>query len=162
MKDATHTLTPQQLAAVETVLARYQGKGRSALLPCLHEVQAITGWLDPEICAAIGQSLRVPLVQIHEVIEFYTLFYNRPVGRRIIRVCDDVPCYLAGSEAIIRACATRLRVDEGGGTTEDGAWTLEIHPCLGRCEQAPFLMIDDEGYGHVTPEQIADLLGGKP
>lgn len=152
--------TPQQAMAIQSILRRYRGKGGAYLLPCLHEVQAVTGWLDATTCAQIGDSLDVPLSQIHSVIEFYALFYNQPVGRRMVRVCDDLACYLAGSAEIVRACARQLGLDEGGGITQDGATTLEIHPCLGRCEQAPFLMIDDDPHGHVTPEQVASLLGG--
>ena len=160
MSTPTPTLSPTQITAVNTILRRYQGKGSGELLPCLHDVQAVTGWLDEETCRAISKSLNVPLVQVHSVIEFYTLFYNEPVGRRIVRVCDDMPCYLAGSEQIVRACSEHLGVPPEGGTTDDGEFTLEIHPCLGHCEQAPFLMIDDEAIGNVTPEQIPELLGG--
>ena len=160
MSAPTLTLTPTQSTAVQTVLRRYRNKGGGALLPCLHAVQAITDWLDEATCTAIGQSLNVPLVQVHNVIEFYTLFYNEPVGKRIVRVCDDMPCHLAGSEQIVRACSEHLGLPLEGGTTDDGAFTLEIHPCLGHCEQAPFLMVADEAHGKVMPEQIPALLGG--
>jgi len=152
--------SPEQALAIQAILRRYRGKGGAYLLPCLHEVQAVTGWLDAATCAQVGESLDVPLSQIHSVIEFYALFYNQPVGRKMVRVCDDLACYLAGSEEIVRACARQLGLDEGGGRTADGATTLEIHPCLGRCEQAPFLMIDDEPHGRVTPAEVASLLGG--
>lgn len=152
------TITPTQLQNVQRLLQEYDGKGSAALLPCLHAVQAITGWLDASICTEISRTLNVPLVQVHEVIEFYALYYNEPVGRRMVRVCDDLACYLAGSQEIVRACARELGVDEHGGTTADGEFTLEVHPCLGRCEQAPYLMIDDADHGHVTPAQIPQLL----
>lgn len=153
--------SPQQALAVQAILRRYRGKGGAYLLPCLHEVQAVTGWLDAATCSQVGDSLDVPLSQIHSVIEFYALFYNQPVGKRVVRVCDDLACYLAGSEEIVQACAGSLGVDpQHGGMTADGATMLEVHPCLGRCEQAPFLMIDDEPYGRVTPAQAMALLGG--
>ncbi|MCS7038893.1 MAG: NAD(P)H-dependent oxidoreductase subunit E [Anaerolineae bacterium] len=155
-------LSPRQATAVHAILRRYRGKGSAYLLPCLHDVQAITGWLDADLAAQIAESLDIPAVQVHNVIEFYALFYDHPVGRTIVRVCDDLACYLAGSEAIVRACAAHLGLDpEHGGTTADGAFTLEIHPCLGRCEQAPFLMIGDEAHGFVRPEQVPALLGGE-
>lgn len=151
--------TPQQALAVHAILRRYRGKGGAYLLPCLHEIQAVTGWLDAATCSQIGEGLDVPLSQIHSVIEFYALYYNQPVGRRMVRVCDDLACYLAGSEEIVQACARHLGLGPDGGMTADGAATLEIHPCLGRCEQAPFLMIDDEPHGGVRPDQVAVLLG---
>ncbi|MCO6451233.1 MAG: NAD(P)H-dependent oxidoreductase subunit E [Caldilineales bacterium] len=161
MTTTTLTLTQPQLLAVQELLARYRHKGSAELLPCLHDVQAITGWLDAAICTEISRTLNVPLVQVHEVIEFYALFYNEPVGKRMVRVCDDLACFLAGSQEVVRACANRLGVDEHGGTTADGEFTLEVHPCLGRCEQAPYLMIDHEGHGNVKPEQVDELLGEK-
>ncbi len=150
--------TPQQTLAVRAILRRYRGKGGAYLLPCLHEVQAVTGWLDATTCSQIGDSLDVPLSQIHSVIEFYALFYNQPVGRRMVRVCDDLACFLAGSEEIVHACARHLGLGPDGGITADGATMLEIHPCLGRCEQAPFLLIDDEPFGRVTAAQVEELL----
>jgi NADH:ubiquinone oxidoreductase subunit E len=160
MPSPTLTLTQSEISAVQTILRRYRNKGGSALLPCLHDVQAVTGWLDENTCSAIAKSVNVPLVQVHNVIEFYALFYNRPVGKRIVRVCDDMPCYLAGSQSIVRACSEYLDVAPEGGTTEDGEFTLEIHPCLGHCEQAPYLMIDDDEYGDVVSERIPEMLGG--
>ncbi len=160
MPQTEQILTPTENEALSRVLRRYRGQGSQALLPCLHDVQAITRWLDEATCTSISKSLSVPLIQIHNVIEFYELFYSKPVGRRIIRVCDDMPCYLAGSEHIVKACAKQLGLAQGSGTTADGQWTLEIHPCLGRCEQAPFLMIDDQDNGHVKVDSIPKFLRG--
>lgn len=131
------------------------------MLPCLQEVQAVTGWLDESTCMKVADSLDIPLVQVHNVIEFYTLFYSQPVGKRVVRVCDDLACFLAGSPQVAHACARLLGVDaHHGGTSADGEWTLEMHPCLGRCEQAPFLMIDDDGFGHVRADLVGKLLKG--
>ncbi len=155
-------LAPRSAIALQAVLRRYRGKGRAYLLPCLHEVQAITGWLDENTCMQVAENLDLPVVEVHNVIEFYSLFYNAPVGKRIVRVCEDLACDLAGGREVAHACARRLGVDaEHGGTSADGAWTLEMHPCLGRCEQAPFLMIDEAGYGNIKAEDLDALLEGQ-
>lgn len=151
-------LTERDAQRVETILRRYRQRGSSYLLPCLQELQSITHWIDADLAQRVAETLGVPLVQVHNVLEFYTLLYNRPVGRRIVRVCDDLACVVAGSQEIIHACSRHLGVPPTGGVTSDGSTTLEIHPCLGRCEQAPFMMIDDESYGALRPEDVPGLL----
>ncbi len=159
MKRSPHlSLSAPEARTVQTILRRYQQRGGAYLLPCLQEVQAVSGWIDADLARAIGQSLGVPEVQVHNVLEFYSLLYNQPVGKHIVRVCDDPACLVTGSQKIIRACARHLGVPVSGGTTADGEITLEIHPCLGHCEQAPFMMVDDQEIGHVQVEQIPEVL----
>ena len=88
------------MTALEPILKRYRGRGRESLLPLLHEAQVINGWLPPEIQEAIGETLRVPLSDIHGVVEFYSMFYNEPMGKRVIRVCNDPACHMAGGPAV--------------------------------------------------------------
>ena len=128
-------------ARVQASIARWAPHGRAGLLPCLQEVQEITGWLSPEVCKQVSDGLRVPLADIYGVISFYSLLYDRPVGQVIIRVCDDVPCYLNGSQDVLAALEARLGI-RAGETTPDGKVTLEVHPCLGRCDRAPFVMVN--------------------
>ncbi len=154
MSEAADTLAADQ---VREVITRWAPQGRSGLLPCLQEVQEITGWLSPEICRQVAEGLRVPLADVYGVISFYTLLYDRPVGRTVIRVCDDVPCYLCGSQDVLRAFEEHLGI-RAGETTPDGRFTLEVHPCLGRCERAPFVMVNDEEVGPVDPSEVGKLI----
>ncbi len=96
------------MTAVDPVLAKYRGRGREALLPLLHEVQAVHGWLPREVLEAVGHTLHVPLSDIHGVVEFYSMFYNEPTARRVIRVCFDPACHMAGSPAVRLAIEERL------------------------------------------------------
>ncbi len=158
--DQTLAIEPEQEQALQTLMRRYRGRGQSALLPMLHEVQAITGWVDEPTARAVAHTLGIPEIEVHNVLEFYSLFYNRPVGQHIIRVCNDIACMVAGNQALIQRLAEALGVDpETGGTSADGRYTLELHPCLGHCEIAPFLIIDDEPVGPVTAEDVPTLLG---
>ncbi len=142
---------------VAAVISRWAPLGRSGLLPCLEEVQEITGWLSPQVSQRIAEGLRVPLADVYGVISFYSLLYEQPVGRVVVRVCDDVSCYVNGSEAVVQACKAHLSID-AGQTTPDGEFTLEVHPCLGRCERAPFMMVNDREYGPVRPEDVPQIL----
>ncbi len=146
-----------QQERVQDIIARWAPHGRAGLLPCLQEVQEITGWLGPELCQEIANGLRIPLADVYGVVSFYSLLYDRPVGRVIIRVCDDVPCYLNGSKKVLAALEERLGI-HAGETTPDGRVTLEVHPCLGRCDRAPFVMVDEEEFGPVNPHDVSALI----
>jgi NADH:ubiquinone oxidoreductase subunit E len=79
------------------------------------------------------------------------------VGRVIVRVCDDIPCYINGSEAVLAACERHLGL-KPGQTSADGRFTLEVHPCLGRCERAPFMLLNTTEVGPVNPAEIPQIL----
>ncbi len=150
---------------LEPILARFAGRGRAYLLPCLWAVQQATGWLSPASVARVGATLKVPLADIFGVIDFYTMLYAAPHGRHLLRVCDDVACCLAhphGSPAVLEAIAAATGLRQHGDTTPDGAFTLERMPCLGRCEQGPVMLIDEAAIGHVDPATIAGRLQSDP
>ncbi len=142
---------------VQQIIGRWASQGRSGLLPCLQEIQALTGWLSPEICQHVAEGLRVPLADVYGVLTFYGLLYDKPVGRIVIRLCDDIACFVNGSEAIRQATQDYLGI-QPGETTPDGMFTLEVHPCLGHCEIAPFMLINDRPVGPVRPEDVPNIL----
>ncbi len=142
---------------VDAIIARWAPQGRAGLLPCLEEVQETTGWLSPEVSQRVAEGLHVPLADVYGVVTFYTLLYEKPVGRVVVRVCDDIPCFVKGSEAVLHACKTYLGI-EPGETTPDGQFTLEVHPCLGHCERAPFMTVNEKAYGPMAPVDVARVL----
>ncbi len=150
--------TPNALAGV---LARWAPSGQSGLLPALIEAQELEGWLSPETLTAIAQGLRVPLSQVYGVADFYAHLYTKPVGKIFIRICDDVPCYLAGSSDLLHRAKNSLWVREGE-TTEDGKYTLEHVPCLGHCDRAPVAFVGNTLHTNLTREKLAALLEDKP
>lgn len=150
-------VVPEADERIASIISQWAPHGRTGLLPCLQEVQAVTGWLSPEVCRQVAEGLKVPLADVYGVVTFYSLLYEHPVGQTVIRVCDDVPCYLKGSQDVLRALEEHLGI-RAGETSADGRVTLEVHPCLGRCERAPFVMVNDEEFGPVTPDEVASLL----
>lgn len=118
--------------------------GRSGLLPALHAAQKIYGWLPQEAAAEVAKALRVPLADVHGVIEFYSLFYNEPVGRKIIRVCTDPACVLKNADGILHRLCAHHGI-EPNQTTPNGTLTIEASPCLGLCEHAPAVWTMDDG-----------------
>ncbi|MCA2002672.1 MAG: NAD(P)H-dependent oxidoreductase subunit E, partial [Chloroflexi bacterium] len=139
------------LLPLKSAIQPYVSMGRSGLLPALHAAQKIYGWLPQEVAAEVGKSLRVPLADVHGVIEFYSLFYNEPVGRKIVRVCADPACGLKGADELLeRLC--RHHGIEPGGTTPDLTLTIEPSPCLGLCEHAPAALVDNCAEINISPE----------
>ncbi len=131
------------LAPLATLLEPYIALGRAGLLPALYAAQAHYGWLPEPITQELARSLQVPLADVHGVIEFYTLFYNAPVGKKMVRVCTDPACALRGAEELLDHLCSHYGVVPGG-TTPDGERTIERSPCLGLCEQAPAALFDDQ------------------
>ncbi|MFL7869266.1 MAG: NAD(P)H-dependent oxidoreductase subunit E [Anaerolineales bacterium] len=128
-------------APLQEILQPYIPLGRSGLLPALHAAQKQYGWLSQEVAAGVATALKVPLADVHGVIEFYSLFYNEPVGKRFIRVCTDPACAIKGAGDVLdHLCAHHgVQPDQ---TTPDGATTIERSPCLGLCEHAPAALVD--------------------
>jgi len=155
----SHTIHVADLSLLDPILEKYSNRKRDALLPMLHEVQAVYGWLPREAQEVVGDTLRVPLADIHGVIEFYTMFHNKPTAKRVIRVCQDSACHLAGSEAVIAAIERQLGLRDGE-TSDDGLISYEQVPCLGMCEHAPNALNGDKPGGNLTAETVGDFLAG--
>jgi NADH-quinone oxidoreductase subunit F len=131
------------LAPLRSAIQPYLPLGRSGLLPALHAAQKIYGWLPEPVAAEVAASLKVPLADVHGVIEFYTMFYNEPIGRRVIRVCTDPACALKGGDEVLDHLCTHHGI-QPGETTPDLALTVEESPCLGLCDQPPGALVDEE------------------
>jgi NADH-quinone oxidoreductase subunit F len=147
------------LSPLSPILEQYNGRKRDALLPLLHETQAVYGWLPREALEAISHTLRVPLSDIHGVVEFYSMFYNEPMARQVIRVCEDPACHVAGGPAVRTAIEARLGLKHGE-TSADGRVSYEHVPCLGMCEHAPCALNDTRPAGNLTVQDVDDFLAG--
>lgn len=147
---ADHDLTP-----LKPAIEFYIPMGRSGLLPALHAAQKIYGWISEPVAAEIAQSLRVPLADVHGVIEFYSLFYNEPTSRHVIRVCTDVACALKGADNVLNQLCSQHGL-AAGQTTGDLSLTIEPSPCLGLCEHAPAVWTMDNGQSTIGDDAKTD------
>ena len=146
------------LAALPSAIEPYIPLGRSGLLPALHAAQRVYGWVPEPVAAEISRSLRIPLADVHGVIEFYSLFYNEPVGKRIIRVCTDQACALRGADGVLEHLCSHHGV-RPNQTTDDLSLTIEASPCLGLCEQAPAALVNVEAETSIDLENSTYELG---
>jgi len=143
---------------IEEILSKYEPKMENILL-ILHELQnARPGqFLSREDFEGVAKYLNLPLSKVYETATFYGLFSTRPRGRYIIRVCVSTPCYVEGSEEVMKTIEGLLRI-KPGETTEDGLFTLEEVSCLGICGVAPAMMINEEAFGNLTSERVAEII----
>lgn len=134
-------------AEARRIIARYpEGRQASAVLPLLHLAQAQHGgWLPRAILDYVADYLDMAPIRVYEVASFYDMFNTRPVGRIQIRACTTTPCWLAGSDDVVRACKDALGVGIGESTA-DGRFYLREFECLGACANAPILWVDDDFY----------------
>ena len=139
--------TPENAAEVERVLAKYPADRKaSAVLPLLHMAQRQHGgWLPRAVLDHVADLLGMPRIRVYEVATFYDMFNTAPTGRVQIRVCKTTPCWLCGSDDVIRACSDVLGV-EVGESTADGRFYLREFECLGACANAPMMWVDDDFY----------------
>jgi len=129
-------MTATEISPLHTAIESYIPLGRSGLLPALHAAQKLYGWVSESVATEIAKALHVPLADVHGVIEFYSLFYDEPTSRHVIRVCTDVACGAKGGDDILHHLCSHHGL-KPGQTTEDLSLTIEASPCLGLCEHAP-------------------------
>ena len=131
---------------------------RALLLPALHLAQKHWGgWLPEEAILAVAAELGLPAAEVYGVVTFYDLYHEKPVGRHRIRVCTNVPCMLRGSADLMAALAEVLGVEEGE-VTADGRCSFVHFECLGACEQAPMMMVDDTYHGDLDAAKVKTIV----
>ncbi len=132
---------------------------QSAAIDAMMIVQRHRGWVSDESLAAIAQLLGMSTAALDSIATFYNLIYRKPVGRHVVMVCDSVSCYVMGADGLRKQVENHLGV-QLGQTTADGRFTLLPIVCLGACDKAPTMMIDDDLIENVTAERLGEIFGG--
>jgi NADH-quinone oxidoreductase subunit E len=130
---------------------------REAAVDVMKELQAHYGWLTDEAVGEAAQILGLSTLQVDELATFYEMIYRRPVGKKVIHVCDSISCWSACCEALMAHLQARLGV-EPGGTSADGMFTLLPCCCMGMCGDSPAMSVGGTLYGNVTPERVDEIL----
>ena len=142
---------------VREIVAAHAGL-EGPLLPILHAVQAEFGCVPRDAVPVLAEALNLSRAEVHGVVSFYHDFRQAPAGRRVVRLCRAEACQSMGGEAVAAQLLARLGVD-WGGTTADGAVTVEPAYCLGLCAVAPAALVDGEPVGRLDADRLADAVG---
>lgn len=138
---------------------------REAAVTVMKELQRHYGWLTDEAVGEAAELLGLTPLQVEELATFYEMIYRRPVGTRVVHVCDSISCWAMGGETLLAQLSARLSIPVGG-TDAEGLLTLLPCACLGNCGEAPTMMIGDRIYGRLGLEKALEIIqkpeGQKP
>lgn len=153
---APHSLSPGEIEEIRMELTRYPD-ATAASIEALKVVQKYRGWVSDEHLQEVAALLGMSPEELDGVATFYNLIYRRPVGRKVILCCNSVSCWMLGADEVRERLSERLSIGLGE-TTADGEYTLLPVVCLGACDHAPVLMVNDELRLDVTVEGIDEIL----
>jgi len=127
------------------------------LIPILNEVNRSIGYLPPDALDEISRQMRVPKSQLFSVASFYQMLSTKPRGRHVVKFCESAPCHVVGGRQVWQTLQQKMGL-KAGETSMDGKWSLVTTSCLGVCGVGPVVLIDDDIYGNVTPDQLDTIL----
>ena len=153
-------LSEDERRQIEAQFSRYPQK-RAVVPEALKTVQRSRGWVSDEAVGDIAELLSLSADEVDAVATFYNLIYRKPVGRHVILLCDSVSCWIMGYENLYEHLRSKLGIGMGQ-TTADNRFTLLPAPCLGACDQAPAMMVDEDLHGRLDAAKIDDILGRYP
>ncbi|HCB50045.1 MAG TPA: NADH-quinone oxidoreductase [Chloroflexi bacterium] len=125
---------------IQAILAKYPDK-RSAVLPLMYLAQEGYGFMSHEAMRDVAGVLDLDPTEVLSLAGFYTLFYEEPVGKYVLEICNDLPCALRGADEFVEMACKKLGVEQGG-TTEDGMFSVKTVMCLAACDKAPMLQVN--------------------
>ena len=155
------------LARVEACIAKYPpGRQASAVISALWIGQEQEGWVTKPMIEEVARLLSMPAIRVIEIATFYTMFHLEPVGRHHVQVCTTTPCWLRGSDEVVKACKKHIHPKPHTVST-DGQFSWEEVECLGACVNAPMILIDMDPYEDLTGDKTGEIIealrrGAKP
>jgi len=124
------------------------------IIALMQDAQEELGYISREAVSYFSKALRIPESRFYGIATFYSQFYLKPRGKKIVTACCGTACHVKGAERLISAAAGELGLADGQDTTEDGKITFEKVACLGTCSMAPVVVINKKVYGKMTPEKL--------
>ena len=157
-KQTVHTFTgtAEQESRLKEVIKQHHDQP-GGLMPVLQGAQEIYGYLPIEVQQIIADGLNISLSEVYGVATFYSQFSLTPKGKNRISVCLGTACYVKGADKVLEAVENKLGI-KSGECTEDGLFSLDSTRCVGACGLAPVMLVNDEVYGKMTPEQVDKII----
>ncbi len=154
--DAVIKIT-RDLTKVDAILEKYE-YSPTKLITILQKTQDIFRYLPEDVLEYIALKLNIPGTQVYGVATFYSHFALKPKGKYVIKICDGTACHVKKSHGLLNALYKKLNLSSEKMTTEDLMFTVETVSCLGACGLAPVLLVNEDVYGQVTPEQCDEIV----
>ena len=152
------TYTPENQKKFDENVKRYPADQRkSAILYALYLVQQQQGYITGEGMRHVAQQIGCSSADVEDVVSFYTMFYTKPVGTYVVNVCRTLSCALLGAERVTEELSAKLGI-KPGQTTSDGMFTLIEVECLGACDRAPVVMVNDDWHERLAPEECSKFV----
>ena len=142
-------ITSEQWALVDEIIAKYKGQ-RGILIPCLHEIQEVVGYLPLEVQERVAAGLDVPLADVYSVVTIYA-------GKHQVGVCLGTACYVRGGDKVLEKVEQALGI-KAGDTTDDRLFSIQVMRCIGACGLGPVMTVDDDIYARIKPDRVAEVL----
>jgi len=152
-------LTDGEKREIEAEVARSYDS-RASCIGAMRIIQSRRGWVSDEAMSDLAAALDMTMEELEGVATFYNLIFRHPVGKHLVKVCDGAVCWILGSQGLMQYLEEKLGV-KAGETTPDGLVTLLPICCLGDCDHAPVMMVDDTTIRNLTPELIDGLIARK-
>ena len=149
-------ISEQAKQRMRDLAARYP-VARSAIMPALYIAQQDEGYITQEALQAVAEAIDLTVDDVESVATFYTMYYQHPPGKKVIKVCTSISCYLRGCDAVVSHLEKRLSMKRGE-TSADGNYTLMTVECLASCGTAPVLQVNDEFVEKITLEMVDALV----
>lgn len=152
----TVEFTDKNLVEVKRIIAKYE-RPASALLPVLYVAQDQFGYLSPPVLKYVASLLEIPAAQAFEAASFYSMFKKKDMGRWCLQVCTNITCCMMGSDEILAAIKEEIGI-EPGGMTEDKQFSLLHVQCLGSCDTAPVVQVNEDYHENLSPERVKEMI----
>ena len=150
--------TAANRARFDEIIKRYPpDRRRSAVLPALYLAQYQQGYITANAIRYIAELLGITRADVEDVVSYYTMFYTRPVGKYVVNVCRTLSCAINGAERVTEALSAKLGI-KPGETDASGTFTLMEVECLGACDRAPAVMVNDSWHECLKPEEVSRLV----
>jgi NADH-quinone oxidoreductase subunit E len=156
--------TERDIVSIVKEAVEKHGASRDSLIPILSDINSELGYIPAEALTEVKQQMRkgedlvfVSESQLYSLASFYDMFSTKPQGRHVVKFCESAPCHVVGGREVWQALREELHL-KNGEISPDGRWSLATTSCLGVCGVGPIILVDDDIYGNVRPDQVHDIL----
>ena len=157
MCNCSEDVQDMRYVTLDKILDKYRNT-TGKIIPVLQETQELFGYIPEDAIKIIASTLKIPSSEIYGVATFYGQFHLQVRGKNIIRVCTGTACHVQGGGKILESITKTLGLSGGMMTTEDMMFTVEPVACLGACGMAPVIMVNEDAYGRVSPDDVPEII----